>query len=46
MNNTEDAQQVASARPGIFNWFARYEESAHPSEYQVNLPSAEKAEQD
>ncbi|WP_296047109.1 hypothetical protein [uncultured Alteromonas sp.] len=46
MNNTEKNPATPDHKPGIFNWFARYEESAHPSEYEVNLSASEKQEAD
>lgn len=42
MNNSDNNSSATHSTPGIFNWFARYEEAAHPSQYEVNLPSADK----
>lgn len=47
MNNTDKTEPtLPSAKPGIFNWFARYEESADPSQYQVNLPAADQTNEE
>jgi len=42
MNNSDNNTSAMNSTPGIFNWFARYEEAAHPSQYEVNLPSVNK----
>ncbi|GGF54510.1 hypothetical protein [Alteromonas lipolytica] len=46
MSNTKQNEQTLPSSPGIFNWFARYEESAHPSQYQVNLPSSRDSQEE
>ncbi|MDY6926513.1 MAG: hypothetical protein SWN10_05390 [Pseudomonadota bacterium] len=44
MNNSNNNSSAMNSTPGIFNWFARYEETAHQSQYEVNLPSDDEQE--
>lgn len=44
MSNTDKNQPKEEKQPGIFNWFARYEEAAPPSQYEVNFPASDQSE--
>ncbi len=45
MDNADNEQRFQPGERAFFNWFARYEEAANPTEYQIRLNEANQTSQ-